>query len=209
VTHIREDRYKIDYLGLLSGEYDLAPLLQQSDGRPASSLAPLAVRVSTQLPPGHGTDVFGLESPRVSIVSRYEALAGIAISLWIAAPIVAISLRALRRKPTVIVPPPPTQPSATELLRDAVRRAQGRDLTTDERARLELLLFRALTESRAGASTAPADVSRAIAALRSDPHTEGVVLAVERWLHAEQPEGAEAALRALDAHTRNPAGAGA
>lgn len=205
VTPTTDDRYLIEYLGLVSGDYNVLEHLQQRDGREVRGLDDLPVRVFTQLPPGHGTDVFENEPPSASVVSRYEVIAGAAIALWLAAPIVALTRRALRRKPHAVAPPPAPEPTTHDLLRAAVRDAQGRELTTHERARIELLLFRALTQDNGHAHRSPDELAGAIAALRANQRTEGVVLAVERWLHSQQGEGPDAALRALDAHLRAPA----
>ena len=65
VTPIGEGHHRIDFIGSVEGAFDLLPYLEQVDGRPVSSVVvageartALAAEIFTQLPPGHGTDVF-------------------------------------------------------------------------------------------------------------------------------------------------------
>ena len=62
VNALEAGRYRIEYIGALEGTFDLAPLIEQTDGRAADALPDLRVEVYTQLPPNHGTDVFGLSA---------------------------------------------------------------------------------------------------------------------------------------------------
>ncbi len=189
------DRYRVEYLGLVSGQYDLTPYLEQSDGRPATALGALPVQVFTQLPPIHGTDVYGLAAPDFGFAAHYRTLLGAAIAAWLAVPAFFVLRRLLRPSPAPVVVEVPHVPSVQELLFAAIEGARTRELTLDERSRLELLLLQVLRGERAGSA---ADLADAVAALRTDASSAQVVAAVERWLHARTPSGPADALAALD-----------
>lgn len=193
-----EGRYRIEYIGTIEGRFDLAEAIEQADGRAAEGLPDLAVEIYTQLPPNHGTDVFGLGAPGFSLAAHYSTALVAVAALWIAVPVVFLVRRALRPKPAP--PPAPTPaPTVAERLLAIVDDARGRELDARERGRLELLL---LQELRAGAAQtdAPsiADLAGAVAALRLDARTTGVVRAVERWLHAPSAGDRAAALAEID-----------
>ena len=80
VTPLTADRYRIEYLGLVSGHYDLAPYIEQVDGRAATTLGTIEVDVFTQLPPNAPTDVFGLDAPTFGISAYYRMILAICSS---------------------------------------------------------------------------------------------------------------------------------
>lgn len=214
VTPLGDDRYRIDYLGLSSGDYDLSEHLERADGRPASDLGQLPVRIVSQLPEVHGTDVFDEPRPWFGLSSRYTVMMIAGAAIWLAVPVVALTRRALRATPPRPEPTPTRDPTARDLLRAALADARRREPTTAERARLELLLYQSLLDATTPARHAdtPEDLARAIADLRRDPDTRLVVLAFERWLHTREGADATLALDALDAHDTRaaaPAEAGA
>jgi hypothetical protein len=206
-SEIAPKRFRIEYMGLVSGTYDLAPYLEQTDGRTAAFDTPLRVEVFTQLPPNHGTDVFGLSAPSFGLSARYrELLIGAAVA-WVLVPAIVIGVRIARRRPAPEPTPAPRVPTLAERLFEIVDGARTRELSTDERGRLELLLLRILREhvSAAGAPNAPggapitpAALAAATEALRDDPAHGPVVRAVERWLHARDDGESREALAALD-----------
>lgn len=206
------DRFAIEFLGLVSGTYDLAQLLELDDGRPATGLAPIPVRVSTGLPPGHGTDVFGLQVPGFGISAHYRTIMFLAAGVWLLVPVVAVSRWLIRRPRAETLAPPAPEPTTRDLLRAVIESARDRDLSIPERARLELLLLRALREGRGspevsgavgGPATAkatadrssPAELARVMAMLREGEGTSGLVRAIEAWLHAADDPADPAASR--------------
>lgn len=200
LNELAPTRYRIEYMGLVSGIYDLAPYLEHADGRPALFTSPLTVEVFTQLPPNHGTDIFGLSAPSFGIRAHYrEIMIGLG-ALWIAIPSVALARHFMRRKPKSVEMPAPAIPTLEEKLFALVHDAQARALTIDERGRLELMLLRTL---RAHASrntqtvTSPAELAESIASLRRDASCGPIIVAVERWLHADNDGDARDALAAL------------
>lgn len=172
-------RHRVECLGVVEGEFDLLPLLEQTDGRPPEGLEPLPVEIFSQLPPNPATDLYGLPEPRLGLESRYRAALGAIGLAWIAVPAVVVGRRLLRRPPAE-APPPPPPPTALERVRELLAEARNRPLDVAERGRFELLLLQALREAAPGA----ADLAEATAQLRRDPASAPTVRAVERWLHA-------------------------
>lgn len=189
VNPIEGQRYRIEYIGVLEGSFDLAPLIEQTDGNPAASLPPLGVEIYSQLPPLHGTDVFGLTAPGFSLARHYTSVLGAIVALWAAVPAWFVVRRLLRPKPPA-PPAPAREPTVAERLFAIVDQARDRELDAAERGRLELLLLRELRSSDEAR-----DLADALRALRHDQPTAAVVRAVEAWLHA--PTAGDRA-RALD-----------
>lgn len=205
VTPLGDDRYRVEYLALVSGVHDLALYLERADGRPATGLGELPVTVVTQLPPSHGSDVFGMRTPGFRLSSHYRAAMIVFAVAWLAVPVVALTRRALRRREPALPPAPAHEPTPSELLREALRDAKQRELTTAERGRLELLLYQTLRGEDQRARVPGSDeLARSIAELRRDPRTAGVVIAVERCLHAGRAAGIAEAVAAIEAHERAP-----
>lgn len=185
-------RYRVEFIGTIEGAYDLAPLLERADGRAAEGLPDLRVEVFSQLPPNHGTDVFGLGADGFSIAAHYTLAMTALVAAWAAVPAYFLARRLLRRRPEPPAPAP-REPSVAERLFAIVDEARARDLDARERGRLELLLLRELRGGDAHASLADAT-----AALRDDARTAAVVRAVEAWLHAPTAGDRANALDAID-----------
>jgi hypothetical protein len=199
VSALTPSRYRIEYMGLVSGSYDLAPYLEQVDGRPAQFATPIFVEIFTQLPPNHGTDVFGLSAPSFGLRGQYRTLLIAVGAAWVLVPIAVVALRLARRKPPTPPAPVVREPSLTERLFAIVDDARTRELTTDERGRLELLLLQTLRSAAQESSSSPAALAAATEALRRDAVHGPVLRAVERWLHAESAGEAQHALQTLEA----------
>ena len=199
VAEIAPSKYRVEYMGLVSGSYDLTPYLEQSDGRPAQFAKPLFVEIFTQLPPNHGTDVFGLSAPSFGLRGQYRTILIAVGAAWVLVPIAVVALRLARRKPPTAPAPVVHEPSLTERLFAIVDDARTRELTTDERGRLELLLLQTLRSAAQESSSSPAALAAATEALRRDAVHGPVLRAVERWLHAESRGEAQHALQTLEA----------
>lgn len=177
-------RHLIECLGVVEGEFDLLPLLEQTDGRPPEGLEPIRVAIFSQLPPIPTTDLYGLPEPAIGLESRYRLALGAIALAWLAVPTVVVARRLFRRAPE---PPPPPRPVPTALdrVRALLAEASTRSLDVAERGRFELLLLRGLREAAPGS----ADPAEATERLRRDPASAPTVRAVERWLHAVDGEG--------------------
>ena len=204
VTALGGDRYRIDYIGAVTGTFDLVPAIERADGRAPEGLGPLSVEIFSQLPPNPGTDVFGLSAHGFSLSAHYTTALWTVAVLWTAVPAFFLIRRAMRRTSAPAPVAPPREPTTAELLFAAVDAARTRELTADERGQLELRLLQILRKG-----SPDGDVAAAITALRADQRTAAIVRAVESWLHA--PEGGDAAraLAELDALRAKSQGAAA
>lgn len=210
--------FTIEFLGTVEGTFDLLPLLETTDGRApdAAALGDLRVEIFSQLPPVHGTDVFGLSAPGFDLRAHYTPILGAIAAAWLAVPAIVLVRRWMRTPPPPPAPPASPPTAAERLLGELraldARLAQGESPDAVARGRIELLLFRVLRERAPDLTTAPdgdgmPDPARDLARLRDDPRTATLVRAVEAWLHAPGPRDARAVAAALAADIRNAANA--
>ncbi len=198
VNEIAPERYRIEYIGAVEGSFDVATLIERADGRAPEGLPDLRVEIFTQLPPNHGTDVFGLSAPGFSLAAHYTTALTAVIALWAAVPAYFLVRRALRRKPAPPAPAP-RAPTVAERLFAIVDAARTRELDTAERGKLELLLLQELRAAGHGADGRDGEtLADATAALRDDPNTAAIVRAVESWLHAPTAGDRARALEELE-----------
>ena len=174
-------RYRIEFIGSVAGDYDLRDYLEFSDGSPATTLAPIPVRVVSQLPANHGSDLFTVPEPPFRLESHYRTIFIALALLWLAVPIVVLVRRALRRPPTPVFAPQVAEPTLADLLRPLVERAMGDGLSVREQGRLELLLLHFWRERLGMHDMSPSDT---LAHLRRHAEAGELLRAVERWLHA-------------------------
>lgn len=195
VNPLGGSRHLVECFGVVEGEFDLVPLLEQADGRPPTDLEPIRVEVFTQLPPNPGTDLYGLPEPSLALEGGYRLLLAVVALAWLAVPAVAIVRRRLRRVEAAPIAPEPREPTAIERVQAILDEARRTPLDLEQRGRLELLLLKALRE----AAGTRGSLAESIAMLRRDPHAAPVVLEVERWLHASGGEARrEAAIAKLE-----------
>ncbi|MFG0284262.1 MAG: hypothetical protein ACF8R7_07550 [Phycisphaerales bacterium JB039] len=177
-------RYRVAFIGTVAGDYDLRDLLERQDGS-ALDGQPLMVRVVSQLPPDHGTDLFSESSAPPMTPSRYRAAMIALGAAWVAIPVIYLGVRIARRRPPA--PPAPQAPAPTlaEQLRPLVESAMAGTLAVEGRGRLELLLY--MHWRRRLDLEGPQ--AQAVATLRRHPEAGRLLRAVEAWLHA-RPDGA-------------------
>jgi len=199
VTPLGEGRHRVDFIGSVEGAFDLLPYLEQVDGRPVSSVVvageartALAAEVFTQLPPGHGTDVFAALPGGISLREHYTTLLWLAGAAWVAVPAVILVRRRLARPAPAQPAPVAAEPTVVERLFAAVDEARARELDARERGALELRLLRVLRTRDARS------LAEAVRTLRSDERTASVVRAVEAWLHAPDTGERDRALAEID-----------
>ena len=172
--------HRVQFIGLVAGDYDLRDYLQRADGSPLD-LDPIPIHVSSQLTAGHGTDLFSEPTAPLLTPTRYRMLLTLLAVAWVAVPLVVFVLRAIRRPPepqrVVEVP----SPSLADQLRPLVESAVSGSLSIAQRGRLELLLY-AYWRERLNLE-GPQDV--VVVRLRNDSNAGRLLRAVERWLHAE------------------------
>jgi hypothetical protein len=187
-------------VGNVVGDYDLRDFLEREDGTPPSDLPPLIVTVITQLPPDHGTDLYSSGTVWFDWSAHYSLLLWLAVGVWAAVPVAWLVHRAMRKKAPVAPPPVAAAPETLEdQLRAALAAAASRPLSTQEKARLELLVFRFFGErlNRPFLGTTE-DMAETLRAVRLNAETRDLVGAIERWLHAYGSDEADRR-RAADA----------
>jgi hypothetical protein len=174
-------RYRVAFIGTVAGDYDLRALLTRQDGSLLDG-PPLTVRVISQLPPDHGTDLFSESSAPGITPSRYRAALLGAAAAWAAIPLVFLGVRIARRRPAPVAEAAPPAPTLAEQLRPRVESAMDGSLAIEGRGRLELLLYMHW-RSRLGLEGPQA---QAVAHLRRHPDAGQLLRAVEAWLHARR-----------------------
>jgi hypothetical protein len=176
-------RKRMEFIGTVSGNFDLRDFLEREDGRPLDDLAAIPVSIASNLPPGHGTDLYSSGDAALGWRVHYRAILWIVVALWVAVPIVYLIVRAMR-KPKALPPAPVAAPPITiaDQLRAALESAGSRPLSVEERGQLELLVFRYFGERLGRPETSdPAETLRIV---RDHAETRELVTAIERWLHA-------------------------
>jgi hypothetical protein len=182
-------KQRIEFMGVTAGSYDLRDYVQRQDGQPATGLPGLPVRVVSQLPPAHGTDLFLVEDPGFSLRAHYRQLLFGAIFIWGAVPVVALVRRAMRKPAAAPAQAPViSPPTVADQLRGLMDSASARPLTIEEQGRLELLLFQFFADDLRPSD----DPVQTIQLLRDHPRTRDIVAAVEGWLHGRRDSAAGA-----------------
>jgi len=204
VESLAEDRSRIEFFPLRSGEFDLAPYLERTDGTPAAiTSATTLIQVTSQLPPDAGTNIFESSRDPVAIATRYRTALYAIIALWVLVPIIVIVRARLRRPPPPVVAPVVPPPTLLDRVRSTL--ARGDQLSTNERAELELLLLRHMRSERSGESAAA--ISHAVSELRTSPGTSELIAHLERWLHAGDEAQRQSALHAVTQYLAQRGGA--
>ncbi len=193
-------RQRIEFIGTVVGTFDLRNFIEREDGRAITELAAIPVVVGSQLPADAGTDLYSSGSSWFNWAAHYRTLLWAAVALWAAVPVVYFVVRAMRKPAAAAtVAPPPPPPTVEEQLIAAIRSASTGPLTTDERGRLEMLVFRYFGGWPDHPDVSEGDIAETFRKVREHPETREVVIALERWLHAKDGErGREAAAAALE-----------
>ena len=186
--------YRVEFIGMVAGDYDLSAYLERQDGSPLD-VGPLPVRVVSQLPPGYGTDLFS-SAQAPALGRRWYLTTMLALTgAWLSVPVVYVVVRIMRRR--AVPPPAPVAPPPTlaDQLRPLAEAAISGALSIAQRGRLELLMYMYWRE-RLGLDGPPAQI---VAQLRREPQAGGLLRAMEAWLHAaRRPVGqAQGELAAL------------
>ena len=181
------NRQRIEFIGAVAGTFDLRTHLEREDGQPITDLSPLPVTIVSRLPADHGVDLYATTGSWMNWRENYREIMWAAVALWVAVPVAVLLIRAARRpRPAPALPPPPPLPTVAHQLRALLDIARARSLTVQESGQLELLLFRFLDGDKSTSSPpTTANIAATLRDLRAG-HTSGpLVLAIERWLHAE------------------------
>jgi hypothetical protein len=173
--------HRVEFIGSVAGDYDLRSYLELGDGSPANGIAPIPVRVVSQLPQNHGSDLYSVPGPPFRLESHYRTIFIALAAAWIAVPIIVFVRRRMRRVPPPVFVPEPPAPTIADLLRPLIEAAMSSGLSIKEQGRLELLLLHYWRDRLGLENASP---SQAIAAMRAHPEAGSLLRAVEVWLHA-------------------------
>lgn len=179
--HGTDFRYDLEFQGFEPGEYDLARWLVRKDGGERQALPPIPVTVRAVLAADRMKP--NPRAPGAELaLGGYRALAIVAGLAWVAGLVVLFLWIRPRRAQQLAAPV--RARTLAERLRPLVHRAVANELTSAERAELELVLYRHW-KRRLGLEDA--DPARALSALRAHAEAGPLIVALEDWLHRPEP----------------------
>ncbi len=171
--------YDVRYVVNLPGEFELTDYLTSADGRPIDDLPKFRVRGLTSLTKDIETRIREMEDVGVHIWhGYYETLAGLGVfwGLWLAG---LIFVGRAKRPPPA--KPEPPEPTLAERIARYLAALADRDLSVEEKARLELLLLTAWQERLDLNAQRMAAACRRI---RQSNELGSAYEKLQRWLHA-------------------------
>jgi hypothetical protein len=183
-------RYDLEFWALEPGEYDLATVLRRKDGT-AAELPAIPVSVRSLLPPGQRVPHEPPPTP-VSRLGGYRTAATVAGVAWLAG-LVAILWTMRKRRIAVAEAARPR--TLAERLEPLVQRARAGELSSTERAQLELGLAAYWRRKLSLEHLTP---QKALAELRGHSEAGPLLVSLERWLHDPDARGAVDVSRLLE-----------
>lgn len=196
VEHPADGPQRIEFIGVVAGDFDLRNYLEREDGKPLDDLAKIGIQVVSNLPADHGADLYDSGDGGVSWRAHYRLFLWAAAGVWFLVPLAWLAVRAIRRPaatPAAAAAPEP--PSVERQILDMLDKGKTRPLSVDEQGRLELLLLRHLGQAVTPGKSV--ELAEMVAILRDEPGSRDVVIAMERWLHSR--DGGESARKSAAA----------
>ena len=175
-------RYTFEVQGLDAGTYNLGEFLREATAESGHSSHQVPLTITTELPPGLPRPA-DLEPKSAPEIGGYRTILKVLGVLWLI--VLAIIINSFRKKKAAATQelPPPT---LAERLKPLVQKASQETLSTDDQAQLERLLVghwrKRLPEI---ANEEPAKVLRH---LREHREASPLILQLEKWLHAPNPD---------------------
>lgn len=184
-------RYTFEVQGLDAGTHNLGDYLREANSEKGASDHQVPVLITTALPPGlvQPTELAPQPVPRIG---GYRALLWILGIVWLAG-LCALIFSGKRTTPSTKDPTPLL--SIADRLKPLLLRASQASLSTEEQAQIERLILSHWRERIAEVANHPP--AEALRLLRSHPEAAPVLLQVERWLHAPNPQFTSAELNDL------------
>jgi hypothetical protein len=174
-------RYDIVWYGLDPGSYNLLDYLRRKDGSSLDDLPPVPIRVTSILPEGI-VKPNQLETRGVPTFSSYHLMLWVGGILWLAAMIAV--LRMGRRDDAGTEAQRKRKQSMAERLQPLVSNAMSGEMSSTERAELELLLVAYWRKKRGLEDLGAAESLRR---LRDDKEAGPLLRQLEEWLHQPEP----------------------
>lgn len=191
---------RIEYVGAVAGRFDLRDYVELADGSLPPAELSLPIEIISRLAANANTDVGITEHVPVSLRSSYVPWAiGLGV-VWLAIPVIVFIRRRLKSVGPVAPEAPPRERTVEDEIRELLASAQARELSTDECARVELLMLRYLRSHGAAESATLPEYAAHLSRLRTDAAAGPLIREFEAWLHMA-PDRA----RAAPGETRGPA----
>lgn len=171
--------YDLRFIAQYAGEFDLRECLRRPDGAPLTNAEPLPVVVGKLLPDDHQGALFELGGVRVPRLGGYRLALLLVGIVWLALPVWFIARRLLRKRPPAS-PPPDAPVTLADQLRPLVESALRGELSTADRARLEMLL---LGYWRERLGLGGVEHAAAVRTMRAHAEAGELLEQLERWLH--------------------------
>jgi hypothetical protein len=187
VRRERDDRWLVSYAGLAPGRYDLANYIECAGGAPALGLDAMPVEFEASPSLSLQLDTQTTEGPTIRQTPSWVWLPFGAA--WCVLPLIIWVSRRLRPGPR-----PPVETlhfESKDTLDSLVAALQQRDLSTDERGRLELMVLD-LVVRRTHSGVVDYSRENLYLLARRDPAASDVVDALEAWLHRPPPASVDA-----------------
>jgi len=175
-------RYTLEVQGLEAGTFNVGEYLRETTAESGHSEHGLLVTITTDLPPGlpRPADLAPKDVPEIGGYRNTLKILGV---LWFV--ILAIIIYSFRKKKTATTETAPP-PSVAERLKPLIQKASKEILSTEDQAQLERLLVGHWRERLSELSQKePAEVLRQ---LRAHPEASPLILQLEKWLHAPNPD---------------------
>lgn len=190
-------RYTFEVQGLDAGTHNLGDYLREANSEQGASDHQVPIVITTALPPGL-VQPEELTAQPVARIGGYRSLVWVLGIVWVAG-LCALVFSGKRTSPPTKEPAP--LPSIADRLKPLLSRASQESLSTEEQAQIERLILSHWREKIPEvADHTPAEALRL---LRSHPEAAPVLLQVERWLHAPNPQFTSAELDDLLAPYRS------
>ena len=180
------DEWRLRIVGFVAGDFDVAEYVECANGARAEGLAAVPVRFVATVAADAGATLGRAALPDVNVRGGPVWLLPGLIAGWALAPAWWL-VRRWRGRPRQIVIEPVALPDPLHELTAAL---EVRELTVTERARLELMVLRAVAqrtrglEPRAGGARGRRNL---YLAARRDPAAAPLLDALEAWLHQPRP----------------------
>ncbi|MBK1881970.1 hypothetical protein JIN85_06060 [Luteolibacter pohnpeiensis] len=184
-------RYDFEIQGLEAGTYNLADFLVPVNSAEPPTFPEIPLEITSQLPPG-------IELPKVKPSEQMPTLGGYRTTMITLCCVWFIGLIAIilwKKKKPAASNESEAPASLADRLKPLLDAASNGKIDDAGRAKLERLILGHWRERLPEIADAP--TSEAMVKLRQHPEASPLILALERWLHARNPETSEAEIQKL------------
>ena len=177
--------YDVRYLVNIEGDHDLIGYLMTDNGTALTGLPSFKVHGDPKLSKELEARVRETEAVGIEVRGHYKATLVVLFILWIGWLLMLIFYGRAKKAVEVLAAPEPT---ATQQIEALLSKLESGELTTVEKAKLEMLLLRCWRDGLVAADTPMREVLVAIA---GGEQTGDALLRLQRWLHRPGSEVAK------------------